>query len=73
MSHPNSYLCPWAGAVGWLQTGSYNVWVLVVSGIYEIFDLLSEHNFPVLFIFIYLFILPFLRAEWVHEGHIKVY
>lgn len=49
------------------------MWILVVSGIYEIFDLLSEHNFPVLFIFIYLFILPFLRAEWVHEGHIKVY
>lgn len=51
--------------------GSYNVWVLVFSGIYEIFDLLSEQDFPVLFIISYF--LLFLRADWVHEGHIKVY
>lgn len=62
-----SLLC----SIGWLQMGSYNMWVLVLSGIYEFFDLLSENNFSVLFIFIYFLLFP--RAEWVHEGHIKVY
>ena len=53
--------------------GSYNMCVLVLSGIYEILDLLSEHDFPVIFLFFFFYFLLFLRAEWVHEGHIKVY